>query len=165
MHLNQHSMKRAKLIVVLIATLMSPAAISAPALAGDQKVYAGNTCKPLVEDGNTGLNYASNATTNLGGTDIDVICPVVRENAGGAAAGGVIKASIDVDSSTVSCSFTVTQPNGLGIFVNPTAVPVSIGGGVFSIDILGIPQIAHGAYYIACTIPPNQAVLRYVVSE
>jgi hypothetical protein len=157
-------MKPTKLIVALVATLMSTATISAPALAGEQKVYSGNICKPIVENGNTGLNYGNNATTNFGGANIDVVCPVVRDNSTGASVGGP-KASIDVDSALVSCHFTTTQANGLGIFANPTAAPVASGGGVFRIDILAIPQVPKGAYYITCTIPPNQAVLRYLVSE
>jgi hypothetical protein len=162
MNLNQLSMKPIKRIVALVATLLATAAMAAPALAGDRKIYSGNTCK--AEDGALGLEFVSNATVNKSAATRNVVCPVARDNATGGAA-GALKARIYVDSVGISCSFTTTQPTGLGSWASPAVSAVALAAGVAVVDILGIPQLADGAYYITCALPFNDAVLQYEVSE
>lgn len=141
-------MNRTKVIVV-VATLISTAAISAPALAGDNKVYPGSTCKPI-NSGTTGLFYGNNATNLTQVTpnpvDIDVVCPVVRDNTTGPVGSGP-NAFIDVNSNTVSCSLKTTDEYGVSTFGSATAVPFQPVAGVnaWRFDIRAIPQVSQGA--------------------
>jgi hypothetical protein len=159
MKLNQNGLRPKKLIVALIATLLVTAALSAPARAGDNKVYAGSTCKPM-SSGTNGLFYGNNAT-NLGTANIHVICPVVRE----ITTGGTPKAYVHVNDPDVDCTFVVSNATGLGTFDEGTANPVSLASGVYRFDIQGVSQVSQGAYHIRCTLPPSTAVLHYSVTE
>ncbi len=161
-------MNRTKIIVV-VATLISTAAISAPALAGDNKVYAGSTCKPI-NSGTTGLFYGNGATNlthvTTNPVDINVVCPVVRDNTTGPVGSGP-NAFIDVNSNTVSCSLDTTTEFGETTFNSATAVPFQpvAGINVWRFDIQAVPQVSQGAYIVKCTLPPSTSVLRYSVAE
>lgn len=163
LHLNHYCMRPKTLLVALVATLMWTAALVAPARAGDNKVYAGSTCKPIDETVPTSLYYGNNATNLSLVDDVHVVCPVVRDVTTGPANGP--NAYIDVSANTVSCDFVTTNANGLGTFASVTAAPVFLAAGVYRIDIQGIPQVGQGAYHIDCTLPPSTAVLRYSVAE
>jgi len=158
--LNQYRIKPKKRLGTLAATLMLTGALAAPALAGDNKVYSGSTCKPTTETGATGMFYGNNAT-NLGAANINVVCPVVRE----ITSGGTPNAYVHVNSNTVSCTFVTTNANGLGTFDSGTAAPALLAAGVYRIDIQGVGQVGQGAYHIDCTLPPATAVLHYSVAE
>lgn len=160
MHQNQHSISPKRLLAAFVTILILTAGLSAPALAGDNKVYAGSTCKPVEETGTTGLYYGNN-TTNLGAVDVDVVCPVVRDVTTGAAP----NAYIDVNSSSVSCTVVVSNADGLGTFDTGSAAPVLLAAGVYRIDIQGVSQVSQGSYHIACNLPPTTAILRYSVAE
>jgi hypothetical protein len=147
-------------LVALVATLLVTAALAAPARAGDNKVYAGSTCKPTTETGTTGMFYGNNAT-NLGAANVNVVCPVVRE----VTTGGTPNAYVDVNSNAVTCTLVTTNATGLGIFDSGTAAPVFLAAGVYRIDIQGVGQVSQGAYHIDCTLPPATAVLRYSIAE
>jgi hypothetical protein len=146
-----------------VVTLLIAAFISTPVFAGDNKVYAGSTCKPTEETGATGLFYGNN-TTNLGLVNVNVVCPVVRDDTTGPVGGGP-NAFIDVNSNLVTCSFDTTNEYGLGTFNSIAGVPVFVAAGIYRMDIRGVPQVAQGAYKIRCTLPPNTAILRYSVAE
>lgn len=160
MHLNQQGIRPKKRLGTLAAALLLTAALAAPALAGDNKVYSGSTCKPTTETGATGMFYGNNAT-NLGGANVNVVCPVVRE----VTSGGTPNAYVDVNSNAVSCTFVTTNANGLGTFDSGTAAPAFLAAGVYRIDIQGVAEVSQGAYHIDCTLPPATAVLRYSVAE
>lgn len=70
-------------LIVVVATLISTATISTPALAGDNKGYSGGSCKPI-NSGTTGLFYGDNATNLTRVTpnpvDTKVVCPVGQDN-------------------------------------------------------------------------------------
>jgi hypothetical protein len=159
-HPRQHGRQPKKRLITLAAALLLVATLAAPALAGDNKVYSGSTCKPTTETGATGMFYGNNAT-NLGGANVNVVCPVVRE----VTAGGTPNAYVDVNSNAVTCTFVTTNANGLGTFDSGTAAPVLLVAGVYRIDIQGVGQVGQGAYHIDCTLPPATAVLRYSVAE
>lgn len=156
-------MNRTKVIAALVVTLISPAAISAPALAGDNKVYSGSECKPIEGSLPSDLFYG-NGATNLGNVNVNVVCPVVRDDTSGPVGSGP-NAFIDVSLDTVSCSLNTTNLYGLGTYATGTAVPFSVVPGVYRFDIRAVPQVSQGAYNITCTLPPSTAVLRYSVSE
>lgn len=162
-------MNRTKAITALLATLISTAALSTPALAGDNKVYPGSTCKPI-NSGTTGLFYGNGASNLTHVTpnpvDINVACPVVRDNTTGPVGSGP-NAFIDVNSNTVSCSLDTTDEFGVATLNSTTAVPFQPVAGVnaWRFDIRAVPQVSQGAYIVKCTLPPSTSVLRYSVSE
>ncbi|WNN91621.1 hypothetical protein [Gloeocapsopsis dulcis] len=150
-----------KFFAVLVGMLVSTAAISAPALAADNKVYPGGACT-AINSGTAGL-FHGNATTNLSNVNINVTCPVVRDVTGTAEGGGP-DAFIDVSSPSVSCSLNTLNLQG-GTHASRTATPFQLFPNVFRYDIRNVPQVSQGAYRIACFLPPGTAVLRYSVAE
>jgi hypothetical protein len=158
MNFNQHFMKPTKLIVAIVATLMSTAALSAPAFAGDNKVYPGSNCKPNQETGTTGLYYG-NAVDNLGTVAREVVCPVVRDDT----IGGSANAQVYVNSNAVGCTLYSANVNG-ATYDSRTATGVAVSG-VYRIDIPAVAQVSQGAYHIGCNLPSGTSVLQYSVGE
>jgi hypothetical protein len=161
MNFNHHQTAK-KIGLAFLATFVSMAAISAPALAGNNKVYPGSNCKPQ-ESGTTGIAYGHNAT-NTGNTTVTVKCPIVRENTTGPVGGGP-NSYIYVNSNTVSCTFRTSNLYGVGTFNSQTPAPTFVTAGVYRINIAAVPQVSQGSYHISCTLPPQTAVLLYSVAE
>jgi hypothetical protein len=157
-----HHLTAKKISLAFLATFISMAAISAPALAGNNKIYPGSNCKPL-ESGTTGIAYGHNAT-NIGNTTVGVKCPIVRENTTGPVGGGP-NSYIYVSSNTVSCRFRTSDLYGRGTFNEQTSNPVFVANGVYRINIAAVPQVSQGSYHISCTLPSQTAVLLYSVAE
>jgi hypothetical protein len=75
--------KRTKAIVALAVTLMSAAAMSTPAFAGDNKVYSGSMCDVQTPAFNNRISRAGGVALNNGTSQVTVHCPVVRDNTSG----------------------------------------------------------------------------------
>ncbi|MBW4622112.1 MAG: hypothetical protein KME17_22510 [Cyanosarcina radialis HA8281-LM2] len=159
-------MNRTKAIFAIAVTLMSTAGISAPAFAGDNKVYAGGACMSQRHPVPTGVIQGS-SFTNFSSQTVRVHCPVVRDQTGSAEGGGP-DAFIDVSSPTVKCSLVTTRLVG-GPYGSKTATPFLFfhdnAFDVFRYDIRDVPQIDRGAYYIDCTLPSGTSIFRYSVAE
>lgn len=155
-------MNRTKNIVALAITLMSSAAISTPAFAGDNKVYSGSACMPASYSVLAGISLG-NQFNNFTGQSINVRCPIVRDETGGAEGGGP-DTFIDVSSPTVKCSLNTTRLEG-GTFASRTATPFQVSPGVFRYDIRDVPQVSQGAYNISCNLPNGTSILRYSLGE
>lgn len=155
-------MNRIQAIATIAATLMSTAAISAPAFAGDNKVYSGSACMPESNPVPAGVSLG-NQLNNFSAGAINVRCPVVRDETGTAEGGGP-DAFIDVSSPTVTCSVNTTRLEG-GTFASRTATPFQVSPGVFRYDIRNVPQVSQGAYNISCRLPQFTSIIRYSVAE
>lgn len=156
-------MKSQNVINALIATLLCSAAISAPAFAGDNKVYPGSACATGTTPTNGSFSLIVNRFLNTGNTDLFVLCPVVRDETSTAEGGGP-DAFIDVSSTNVSCSVLTTNLQGTTV-AQRSAIPFQLSPGVFRYDIRDVPQVSQGAYGISCRVPPSTAILRYSVAE
>lgn len=159
---HSNSVKPQNLIVALALTLMSAGAMSAPAFAGDNKVYSGSNCMPESNPVPAGV-FLTNRINNASGKTIRVRCPVTRDVTGSPEGGGP-DAAIEVSSPSVNCRFNSARIDGL-TFASRTATPFQVSSGVFKYDIKDVPQVTQGAYIIACTLPTSTSIFRYSVTE
>lgn len=160
---------RTKAIVALATTLMSTAAISSAALAEDGKVYPGSMCKPFLGADAQRVNYVSGTTGNNSTSQVEVRCPIVRDNVNTTDNGGNgPRATIQVQrfvsgSGAIECELRTFQPDGnFGAVSNKFSFS---GTGDFTFNIPFVRQFREGAYEIGCKLPPSSALERYTVIE
>ena len=156
--------------VALIVTVLLTLVISAPAFAGDNKVYPGSACLPQSPtDASNFFRAGGVARVGSDRFNTSIHCPVVRDITSTAGGGGP-DAFIDVKGSGFNrntCelrTYTVTgelhQNRG-----DDDGTLESIGNGALRYRIDNIPQIDQGAYEVACRMPQNTQLVRYSISE
>jgi hypothetical protein len=168
--------KRTKAIVALAVTLMSAAAMSTPAFAGDNKVYSGSMCDVQTPASNNRISRAGGVALNNGTSQVTVHCPVVRDNTSGHENGIGPIALVHVfnnnpSSVSITCSLRAYKPGGDTSF-NSRSLTQSVTGGspgtpgkfMFNFNT-PVQQTPNGAYEVTCNLPAGTAVASYSVPE
>lgn len=151
--------------VALIVTTLLSLVISAPAFAGDNKVYPGSACLPADPVFVDKLEHIDGKARNVGNSQIAVTCPIVRDETGA----GIPDSFIDVEGviDPRACTLDTYRENGTLIarHQDDDRTLTDIGNGVKRFDIRNAGQSSQGAYEIRCELQPDDAVVRYSMAE
>ena len=156
--------------VALVVTVLLTLVISAPAFAGDNKVYPGSACLPQSPTDAENF-FRSGGVARIGSNRFrtSIHCPVVRDVTSTADGGGP-DAFIDVKGSGFNrdtCELRTYRVTGelYQARGDDDGGLEPIGNGTLRYRIDNIPQIDQGAYEVACRMPMDTQLVRYSVGE
>ena len=151
--------------IALVLTVLLTFVISAPAFAGDNKVYPGSACLPADPDFVDKLAHTDGKAKNVGSSQIAVTCPIVRDETGG----GIPDSFIDVEGLTnpEACTLNTYRVDGtlIASHKDNNRRLTDVGNGVKRFDIRNAGQSNQGAYEIRCELQRDDAVVRYSMAE
>lgn len=133
---------------------------SADSSASDSKVHAGTFCRvaPTVAAPSTDVSYDGVTIKNVGGTPMNVICPIVRDNTANASGWDALRMGL-FDRSPVDdifCHSYSRNVSGVILFDGPFNTFGSLAVGW---EVLETPNAltssADGYYHVNCRLPPK----------
>ncbi len=150
--------------IELVLTVLLTFVISAPAFAGDNKVYPGSACLPVNQI------YAPNLVrvggkTQANGASIVVRCPIVRDITGGGIPNSFVDVKGDIDIN--SCTLNTYRENGTLIAKHGDDDRrfTDMDNDIKRFDMRNATQSNQGAYEIECTLRKGAEIVRYSMAE